>query len=500
MLEGSDLDSGSKSDGLGALRAVEAMELKENGRNGVRGPENKTLQHWHEPKPTLDQSQKEPYCWEFGCRYCSARPVLGNLATHTKRHEAKIAAAPSNEPPTTHQSTHGSTAASAKLMEGYLKQGKLNPRIVPTQSGFLKMFATWLLEDDLAWTTGKSPGLIRLFKYMQINFMLPSNTTVQNTVARICQDLHKSVVQELASVKLKISYSQDTWTTKQMVFSFSLTMDNSTSNDVLARSLATLLIKHNIEFDAKSGQIRCLPHVINLVIQRILSKLSSGDVADPDINDYYEEAKKHSVHYDPNSDPDIQEMEEEYLNDENEGSSKADSSDEDELSDSDSNIELPGLSTQKAPIAKLRHIDTKIVSSPQRRYTFRQQVRQFYENLRLMVIRDVKTRWNCTHAMIKRALILQNAINTWVLSIPELHPYALTKSDWKVLAATEELLQPFTNITRDMSQSGTPMLCYAIPFYRHMKRHLTASSENSQLTSLGGFQNAIVAGLAKLER
>lgn len=83
-------------------------------------------------------------------------------------------------------------------MEGYLKEGALNPRIVPTQSGFLKMFAAWLLEDDLAWTTGESPGLIRLFKYMQINFMLPSDTTVRNTVARICQDLHKTVVQELA--------------------------------------------------------------------------------------------------------------------------------------------------------------------------------------------------------------------------------------------------------------------------------------------------------------
>ncbi|KAG8944484.1 hypothetical protein FRC04_001796, partial [Tulasnella sp. 424] len=302
--------------GLGALRAVKAIELKEAGRNGVRGPENKTLQHWHNPTPILDRLQKEPHRWEFGCKYCNAvrtfprtkgvnlweeesnRPVLGNLATHTKKHEAKIAIAASSEPSTAHH-THGFTAASAKLMEGYLKDGALNPRLVPTQTGFLKMFAAWLLEDDLAWTTGESPGLARLFKYMQVNFKLPSDTTVRNTVARICQDLHKVIVEELASVKSKISYSQDTWTTKQMVFSFAgviasfidddwnlierlidfrrlnpedhkgkaaaktfirsarkrgrldlispipptLTMDNATSNDVLARSLATLLVE-----------------------------------------------------------------------------------------------------------------------------------------------------------------------------------------------------------------------------------------------------------------
>lgn len=131
-------------------------------------------------------------------------------------------------------------------------------------------------------------------------------------------------------------------------------MDNATSNDVLARSLATLLIKYNVEFDPKSGQIRCLPHVINLVVQQILSKLSSGDVADLDVDDYYNEAKKHLVHYDPNNDPDVQELEDEYLDDENGVNSRTDSSDEEELSDDDSDSELHAVSQRKAPIAKVR--------------------------------------------------------------------------------------------------------------------------------------------------
>lgn len=137
----------------------------------------------------------------------SNRPVLGNLATHTKKHEAKIAIAASSEPPTAAaHHTHGFTLASAKLMEGYLKDGALNLRLVLTQTGFLKMFAAWLLEDDLAWTTSESPGLARLFKYMQVNFKLPSDTTVRNTVARICQDLHKIVVEELAACGLLQRY------------------------------------------------------------------------------------------------------------------------------------------------------------------------------------------------------------------------------------------------------------------------------------------------------
>ncbi|KAJ7789136.1 hypothetical protein B0H14DRAFT_3503384 [Mycena olivaceomarginata] len=51
---------------------------------------------------------------------------------------------------------HNISAASAKIMEEFLKEGKLNPEVRRTQAGFLKVFSAWLLEDDLSFTTGET--------------------------------------------------------------------------------------------------------------------------------------------------------------------------------------------------------------------------------------------------------------------------------------------------------------------------------------------------------
>jgi hypothetical protein len=65
---------------------------------------------------------------------------------------------------------------------------------------------------------------------------------------------------------------------------------------------------------------------------------------------------------------------------------------------------------------QLRTAVTKIVSSPQQRAGFQKLLKEKYKTALalsgrliadLMVIRDVKTRWNYTHAMIKRALLLR---------------------------------------------------------------------------------------------
>ena len=83
-------------------------------------------------------------------------------------------------------------------MEEFLEKGRLNPKLYPTKKGFLKHFATWLIEEDLPFTTGKSYGIKRLFKYLDVTFQLPSDTTVQNALAKIYIELHGEVVRELS--------------------------------------------------------------------------------------------------------------------------------------------------------------------------------------------------------------------------------------------------------------------------------------------------------------
>lgn len=78
-----------------------------------------------------------------------------------------------------------------------------------------------------------------------------------------------------------------------------LTMDNASTNNVLARTLASLLFqRYGVHFTPENGQIRCMAHVINLIVQKILSRLVSG-VDDPDAYDYYLANKFLPFHYDP---------------------------------------------------------------------------------------------------------------------------------------------------------------------------------------------------------
>lgn len=89
-------------------------------------------------------------------------------------------------------------------MEGFLKEGELNPQIIPTQRGFLRLFAAWILDQDLPFTTGEAPSLANLFRYLKVSFVLPSDTTVRNTLAHIFSELHGKVVRELTvSVSLQ---------------------------------------------------------------------------------------------------------------------------------------------------------------------------------------------------------------------------------------------------------------------------------------------------------
>lgn len=123
-------------------------------------------------------------------------------------------------------------------------------------------------------------------------------------------------------------------------------------------------------------------------------------------------------------------------------------------------------SLQPSILSQLRTIVTKIVASPQRRRRFRRTAEATYKEevaatgtlkAKLMVIRDVITRWNYTHAMITRALSLRDvstiphsrralnynfqAIDKWVFDLPELRPLLLQGDQWTLIKQIGELLE-----------------------------------------------------------
>ncbi|KAJ6484241.1 hypothetical protein C8R45DRAFT_764215, partial [Mycena sanguinolenta] len=63
---------------------------------------------------------------------------------------------------------------------------------------FLRIMAAWIIEDDLAFTTGETPGIKRLFAFLQTRYLLPSDTTVRNTLGEMYIDMYNLVMSELA--------------------------------------------------------------------------------------------------------------------------------------------------------------------------------------------------------------------------------------------------------------------------------------------------------------
>ncbi|KAF5342711.1 hypothetical protein D9758_015876 [Tetrapyrgos nigripes] len=540
-----NISTESESDGESALRSVTTIT-----RGRRPGPESDTLKHF-KPAILVTEPGKKGKRWSFRCRYCTAtrslqasgnaerfedkkpRPTITNLTSHLKQHSEKLASAAADTPDTVERPPRelSGSSASAKLLNAYLQEGRLNPALEPTYKGFLQHFTAWIIEDDLPFTTGESSGLQRVFSYLKIQYKLPTNTTVRKVLDQITEELRGNVIKELTAINSKISYSHDVWTNRQMIFSFAgimahwidddwklverlvdfkhldskehvgqyaakafvksasgrgglnkitMTMDNASSCDTMSDALGLLLQeKYRIQYHSGNNRIRCLAHVVNLVVQAILKAVDEADPSDEE--DYYLLNKDAPFHYEESEDDELQAMEEEENVDVDEENQDSDGS------------ELPEDVRTLSPVKRLRLIVTKIVSSPQRRTLFRRCATRKYSNgqtnekgtplSELMVIRDVATRWNYTHAMMKRGRLLQEAIDNWVFLHAEFRDLALSKSDWKKLEHLENILQASCSLLVQMSRNDTPTIPWVF----------------ANVPKDGSFREAATAGLTKLK-
>ncbi|KAJ7189246.1 hypothetical protein C8R46DRAFT_877092, partial [Mycena filopes] len=236
--------------------------------------------------------------------------------------------------------------------------------------------------------------------------------------------------------------------------------------------------KFDIQFVPGNSQICCLAHVINLVVQKILAVLNEAD--DPAVIDYYLPNKDLPFHYVPEDDPNLRDLE-------NEEFTPAPNADDEEDAEVEVMTDLAAELASLSPLQKLRLTATKICASPQRRLRFKRVAASIYKDeinkssgrklSTLMIVRDVKHRWNYTKAMISRALLLRKYV-------------------FNTGTTLSNVGQIFTQVTLQMSKSSTPTLPWVLPMYEHMLKHLQATRDDGKI--LQPLRVAAAAGLDKL--
>jgi hypothetical protein len=96
------------------------------------------------------------------------------------------------------------------------------------------------------------------------------------------------------------------------LYFIAIAMYNASNCDTLARTLGLLLLeRYGIHFHEENNRIRCLAHVVNLVVQAILKGLD--EVEAEDIVDYFLLNKDQPIHYNEAEDEELATMEAEII-------------------------------------------------------------------------------------------------------------------------------------------------------------------------------------------
>ncbi|GBC52400.2 zinc finger BED domain-containing protein RICESLEEPER 2-like [Rhizophagus irregularis DAOM 181602=DAOM 197198] len=293
---------------------------------------------------------------------------------------------------------------------------------------------------------------------------IPSADTIHNDIIKIFKDEKEFIKKKLQEIPSKVSITLDAWTSKNQISFLGITihwitndwkLENTTldfshiegphSGENLASKLFEVLKEfellqkilgistdnasninkmfskfesiceyEGIEFIAKNQRVRCLAHIINLTVQNILKTLN-------------EEAPEN----------------------------------ENEILQENTSTSTLGV------IAKLRTLIIKIRVSPQKKEKFKRQCIAL--NIKpLELIPDVKTRWNSTHNMIERAIILREPLYNFAVTDKELLSYVLNDIEWKKIKEIQGLLTCFEKATLEMSSSYFPTLGQTVPIYNYL--------------------------------
>jgi hypothetical protein len=239
-----------------------------------------------------------------------------------------------------------------------------------------------------------------------------------------------------------------------------ITADNASNNETLASELyfnlaekynsedATISDKGRLRFQGVDSYIRCLAHILNLIVRDILSALKSGDHKSAlEACDLLQENKKIGQH---------------------------------------------------SALARLRIMALWILRTPQRRQQWKVTCQANGLSDKFIEY-DVETRWNSTYRMIQDAFQAKVQIRKWIEHQNQFPPFS--PDDWLQLQQLEVILSKFNEFTQLVSRRQS-QISLAIPIYYELHDMLedAASAQGEFLGLSSDITSAISAGLKKYKK
>lgn len=368
----------------------------------------------------------------------------------------------------------------------------------------------WVVTDDMAFDAIESPAFQRIFHDLGISLPFTSRMTMARRTDQEFSVCREQLIEELEQTCQTISLSLDAWTSKnskamlgvighwltadfqyhERVLEFTeihgiysgeniaeilhitlaelriehklltITADNATNNESLLSELylnltekvrdtdaATSDIKR-LRFQGVDSYVRCIAHVLNLIVSDVLSTLKTGD------------------HTSATAACDLMQ-------------------------------DNKDIGPQSA-LARLRIMTLWIARTPQRK----QQWKVVCQSNRLndkFIEYDVETRWNSTHRMLRDALNAKQQIRKWIEHQTYFQPF--TAKDWNRLQQIEGFLARFEEFTLVVSKRQ-PQVALAIPIYYELHDLLhDATSREGEFSNLDPeISVAAAAGLKKFQK
>ncbi|KAL1940908.1 hypothetical protein VTO73DRAFT_7544 [Trametes versicolor] len=403
------------------------------------------------------------------------------------------------------------------------------------------LLAMWCARRHRPFRLIEDPELCEILHMLYDKVDIPSRWTISRDIRLLHVDARTRVVIYLLALGGKIHLCVDGWTSPNVISFLGITahwvldgrvrhiildfirLDSAHTGAYLAEKMAQCLIEYGIEkkvlavtcdnaennstmmtkleailptIRGSKVRVRCLAHILNLVVKAILSQFdtdrrrrrSQEAAADAQGEDAELVALEDDRDF-AEEEPEAEEDEEEDAQEPDEARDAADEAVIDKYEDENKDSEITPKEVRDGHMAlkKITELSKKVWHSP----TVRAELARLATEAELpcsVLVRPVRTRWNTMTEVLKRALdmreVLGHLCDLMAFNKPQgvrLRRFALTDEEWEIVKQLYDLLEPFLYATNEISKSGHALVHEVIPYIDLLTDHVDDVDKDTQL-------------------